>query len=134
MDEKPQQKSDKRGLSASAIREKACPDREKAAARQGVGRRVSSWDLTSVLGFVSCFAMGSRLRAGWKTPTRRIPSMRGYPVADQKDAGNAGFLADLPQKGGETFILPNFAETAVLLWPGHCKTKGFWPFPGNMAM
>ena len=75
---KPQQKSDKRGLSASAIREKAWPDREKAAARQGVGRRVSSWDLTSVLGvvpmgFVSGFALGSRLRAGWKTPPEGSP-------------------------------------------------------------
>ena len=122
------------GLSASAIREKAWPN-QKAAARQGVGRRVSSWDLTSVLGvvpmgFVSGFALGSRLRDGWKTPSRTISSMGGYPVADQKDAGNAGFFGQIcPRKAVKPSFLslssPNIAETAVLCGQATAKQRVF---------
>ena len=114
---KPQQKSDKRGLSASAIREKAWPDREKAAARQGevlgagfhpgisppcwvsspwVLSRVSRWGLASALG---------------GKPHQKDPQYAGFLRSrwqTKKMLEMQGFWADLPQKGCETFILEPF--------------------------
>ena len=72
--------------------------------------------------FVSGFAMAGI------SPPRWVDT----PVADQKDAGNAGFWTDLPQKGRETLIFePSFSQFcrnsgALLAKPLQNKGFFFW--------